>query len=409
MEKTIEALIRLGEGEGRSITNSVPTRQSSLPVNRSLTPAGLSARETARPRPVSRASNNPFDMLDAPLPPQPLSSQSTGTLQNRNPYLSPSQNPFGVPAQQAPGPLDLAFQNMSLAPPSQPLFPNHTGGIAPQQAAPQGMYQAPLTAPLPPPTQNYSLSPFHQAQTYPPLAPLAPQATGYNPFLNQQPQQSQQAPQLQRPLTVNTAGPAGGFGNNPFTRSPTRIQSPTLTQIPEQTQQNFYATTVQQPQAQQFQIQPQMANPFYSQNAVPPQQTQYPPVPQQMGLNPQITGYPQQTLQPQRADKASILALYNYPQLAPQASLQNAQSQPTQNGQVPQLPEAQVPSSMAPGSKNPFVNVRAPSAAAQSGLVDQSIPKAYNASRESVVALGMEWSNGRHSPDAFASLSANTR
>jgi len=64
---------------------------------------------------------------------------------------------------------------------------------------------------------------------------------------------------------------------------------------------------------------------------------------------------------------------------------------------------------MAPGSKNPFVNVRAPSAAAQSGLVDQSIPKAYNASRESVVALGMEWSNGRHSPDAFASLSANTR
>lgn len=421
MEKTIEALVRLGEGDGRSPITAAPVRQQSLPNNRSLTPSFADTRA----RPISPASNNPFDMLDAPLPPQPLSSQSTGTLQNRNPYLSSSSNPFGVPQQQQQQDvLGLAFQNMSLAPPSQPLFPNHTGGVAAtQQMTPQAIYQQqPMTAPLQPPSQGYSLSPFQQQQTYP--QPIQPAATGYNPFLNQQ--QPQQLPQ--QPLSVNTASYQNGFGNNPFTRSPTRIQSPPLTQIPEQSQQNFYSAPTPQPQFQQ----PQMTgNPFFSQTTTilpqqqPPQQYpvqmpqqlqqfQQPQQPQQpYGLAPQMSGYPQPQQQqqqvaypPQRPDKASILALYNYPQLAPTPP---SASQGGPNGQAtqPAQQEQQQAASVAPGSKNPFM-INGGQNTAQATLVDTSMPKAYNASRESVMALGMEWgnSNGRHSPDAFASLSA---
>ncbi|KAK1754678.1 UBA domain-containing protein 3 [Echria macrotheca] len=425
MEKTIEALIRLGEGDGRPA--AVPARQSSLPINRSLTPGSLSGHDSARARPISPASNNPFDMLDMPPVAQPLSSQSTGTLQNRNPYLTPNQNPFGMP-QQAPGAFDLAFQNMSLAPPSQPLFPNHTGGVAvAQPQAPQGLYQPPMTAPLQPP-QNYG-TPF-QSHTYP---QPAQQPTSYNPFYNQP-----QAPQ--QPLSVNTAS-YGGFGSNPFTRSPTRIQSPPLTQIPEQTQQNFYAPGPQPGQApmtnpffqttnmpqQPYGVQmPQQSGQMFQQPGQMPQQPGQMPqqfgqmqpgqmqvpqqpgqmqMPQQGGLAPQMTGYPHAAYQSQRPDKASILALYNYPQLAPNPpSAQDAGGQAT-DGQA-QAPAQQTPT-VAPGSKNPFVNAGA--TPASQGLIDTSIPKGYNASRESVMALGMEWTNGRHSPDAFASLSANTR
>ena len=414
LEKAVEALIRLGEGGRRSPTLLAPARTSAMPVSRSLTPTPTGpSSEASRTRPISPASTNPFDMLDTPPPPQPLSSQSTGTLQTKNPYLS--MNPFGPP-QPTPSALDLAFQNMSLAPTSQPLFPHHTGGQVHQQST-QSFYQqpmtapmtAPLTAPLPPTTQGYSAVGVNGSQTYP--QPLQPAATGYNPFLTVQPTQ-------QQPLSVNTTQFGGSFGNNPFTRSPTRIQSPTLSQIPEQTQQNFYAPPPQS----------QTTNPFFAQMQQPavqhmPGQMQ---MPQQMGLVPQMTGY---APQPQRPDKASILALYNQPrpasdsnpfqandsgQMAP-AQTPNAQQQPSQQQsqqqQQQQQQQLQQPTPINPaGSKNPFVGAGTgrgglSTGAVQSGQLAESAPKP-NVSRESMMAFGLEWSNGRHSPDAFASLSA---
>ncbi|KAK0638781.1 hypothetical protein B0T16DRAFT_231166 [Cercophora newfieldiana] len=409
LEKTIEALVRLGEGEGRSPNPYASTGGQTNSANRSLTPATATSAREARARPISPASNNPFDMLDTPQPPQPLSSQSTGTLQNRNPYLSSSPNPYGMPSQQGPGPLDLAFQNMTLAPPSQPLFPNHTGGMAgPQQMTAQAIYQQqPMTAPIPSMGQNYSSMGFQHSQTYP--LPAQPTGASYNPFMNQQAQV-----QPQQPLMVNTAAYPNNFGNNPFTRSPTRIQSPGLAQIPEQAQQNFYA-----PAAQPGLVSPQQNNPFLSQGMGLPQQqqqqqqqqypVQMPQQQQQMGYAQQIPSQYQQNpyqqnpyQQPQRPDKASIMALYNYPQLAPT---------PFQSQEQAQTPRADpaAPAAPGPGSKNPFMgagNGTAVGPAAQQSLVDTSMPKQYNASRESVMALGLEWSNGRHSPDAFASLSA---
>ncbi|KAK4226497.1 UBA domain-containing protein 3 [Podospora fimiseda] len=450
LEKTIEALVRLGEGDGRPANYLAPLRTSSMPITRNLTPGTASSgSDVVRARPISPASTNPFDMLDTPPPIQPLSSQSTGTLQNKNPYLS--TNPFGAPQQPQPTAFDLAFQNLSLAPPSQPLFPNHTGGML-QQPHPQTIYQqqpsasmaAPLTAPLPIAGQpGFEAMMMNGGQGYP--QQLQPQNTGYNPFLQSQPLQQQQQ---QQPLAVNTTNPFGGnFGSNPFARSPTRIQSPTMTQIPEQTQQNFYTPILTQ--------QATGTNPFLS--AQPQQQQQQPlqmpqqQFPQQMGLSAQMTGYfpPQQQMQqpqqqyqqpqqqyqqpqqqyqqpqqqyqqPQRPDKASILALYNTPSLFQPATTQDpAQVTPAQTpnslfppqqqsmnpyGQQQALQPTPVSPGLAPaavaGSKNPFMmNGGGPQA--------QAAPvKQHNVSRDSMMAVGLEWTNGRHSPDAFASLSA---
>ncbi|AEO62413.1 uncharacterized protein THITE_2106543 [Thermothielavioides terrestris NRRL 8126] len=410
LEKAVEALVRLGEGSGRPPTLLTPARAATMPATRSLTPSAGS--ETSRARPVSPASTNPFDMLETPPPPQPLSSQSTGTLQTKNPYVS--TNPFGAP-QQTPAALDLAFQNMSLAPPSQPLFPHHTGGLVAQQPY-QPPMTAPLTAPLTPPAQGYAAVGVNGNQTYGTAAQLA--GATYNPFFTAQP--------AQQPLSINTAQFGGSLSSNPFARSPTRIQSPSLSQIPEQTQQNVYTQPVQ----------PQATNPFFAPTTSAPQQLyagqmQLPP---QAGLAPQMTGYSQQLQQPPpRADKASIMALYNYPQLAPnknstqtpfQASTdaeltttpaqtpsslfppqtfpqqQQQQQQPQQQQSHPHQPQSQ-PTSVSPaaGSKNPFAGAGA------AGRLADATPK-HNVSRESMMALGLEWSNGRHSPDAFASLSA---
>ncbi|KAK1831598.1 UBA domain-containing protein 3 [Podospora conica] len=436
MEKTIEALIRLGEGGGISL-GMVPVRQSSMPVNRSLTHAAstTSMRDSARTRPLSPATNNPFHMLDNPPTPQPLSSQSTGTLQNRNPYLpSPNTNPFGAPSQQMVD-ITQAYQGLSLAPPSQPLFPNHTGGLAAQQASPQVTYQQPLTPQAPTAPQSY-LNPYQSSQTYPPAQPSAynpfmaqqsqqsQQPLTVNPFMNQQNQQQQQQQQQQQPLTVNTAQFSGGFGSNPFTRSPTRIQSPPLMQIPEQSQQNFYAAA-QQPQVQAAQT----TNPFFAQTPTMPQQYQQQPgqmmqqqpgqmmQPQPSPFQPQMTGHYQQqqqvAYQPPRPDKASIMALYNYPQLAP-TQFQGGQAGEQHGQPEQQQQQAPVHNPVSTGSNNPFMSAgNAGMPAQQHNLIDAAFApaasKPYNTSRESMMAGGLEWTNGRHSPDAFASLSANTR
>lgn len=444
LDKAIEALVRLGEGDGRTVASLTSPRESSLGGTRSQAPAKSSSLGTTGLTTTSAPSNNPFDMLDMPPPPaQPQSSQSTGTLQNKNPYLS--SNPFGMPAQQTSAALDQAFQNMSLAP-SQPLFPHHTGGAPQQGNAQQTMYQQQSIPqpPVPAMPQGYGAEMFSSNQ----MSPLPVQQTGYNPFFATQQQQPQ--PQPQQSLTVNTATLPGGYANNPFTRSPTRIQSPTLTQIPEQVQQNFYTPApVPQPAQQQPEWYAQPQQQFYQQPPQPQQQTyqqqsyqQPQPLQQQNTNNPFATPvqYPQPTGQP-RPDKASILALYNYPPPAAQSQQQQYQpqeqqpQQPQQYQQQPQQQQQQQAPSQAASAFDqmfgqPYTTQTsqqqraAPPAPAPAGTVPVvsnnnpflanpgvSSPPAGGGvksgkSRDSMMAFGMEWSNGRHSPDAFASLSA---
>ncbi|KAK2000244.1 hypothetical protein LX36DRAFT_438470 [Colletotrichum falcatum] len=439
LERAIETLVRLGESDRRS-PSLTGRRDSSLRATRShanlSTSSGLStAQQTFSDHaqsPSTASSNNPFDML----PPQPQSSQSTGTLQNKNPYAN---NPFGAPTQQQQD-MDQAFANMSLAP-AQPLFPHHTGGLPASQpfAQPQQMYQQSMTPPVPQ-QQNYNHPMgFNSNMTYP--QPIQPQTTGYNPFFTNQTQ-----PQQQQGLGLNTASASGSFANNPFTRSPTRIQSPVLGQIPEQSQTNFYTNSPQtispqnsnpffaqmgsQPQAQQQQQQQQQSYqqqqfqqdqyPFHQQGQqqFQPQQQfqqQFQQQGQQQGQQqyqaPAHQPMYQQPQQPQRPDKASILALYNYPQLAPQplAGQTQAQEAAQADTTTPQHASHDANASMqTAGSKNPFLanGTTSPVVAPVQGIGTEVGPRKPGVSRESMAFTDMQWTNGRHSPDAFASLSA---
>jgi hypothetical protein len=243
--------------------------------------------------------------------------------------------------------------------------------VAPSALAPQN-YATPIN--------NFTYpQPSQQPLQQTPFAQPPWTDSTHNPFMNQGHSQVVQ----QQALSVNTATIQPGYVNNPFTRSPTRIGSP-LGQIPEQSQPSFYSAPQQQPQ-----LQPQQ-----------PLQTMNPFLTQASGF--------QQPYQTQRPDKASILALYNYPHLAPQLSTVQPSTQPS-TAEIPiQSPVAQQPRSAStplPGNKNPFLSGGA--ATSMMGNDPFASSRSNHVSRESVnLGMDMAWANGRHSPDAFASLSA---
>lgn len=474
IERAIETLVRLGEGNGRPSPLPTPSpREQTLRTSRSLTPltpssgglglgAGLSVPSrsaTDRPTTPSSASTNPFDNLGV-APPQ--TAQSTGSLQNRNPYGQ--TNPFGAPVAQEQQPTDAfsqAFQNMSLSP-QQPLFPHHTGGPVPQPAQSTGYQQVAPSAPTTP--GGFSSMGFSNNMTYP--QPLQAQSTGYNPFFTNQNTAVQQQPQQSNnPFPqVNTNQASAGY--NPFTRSPTRIASPSLGQIPEQTQSSFQnpalyqssavyqspaplsppETTTnpffanagqsiaqtghqvfgQQPAMQQMQNQIQANHNPFAQQQTGQQFYGQQQIPQMLQQQQQVQQQQQQFYQPQRPDKASIMALFNnYPQMTPQQpgaeltqpSYQTAHAAQPQQPTIPENQAVQTP--MAPvqqnynvppvmsSSTNPFMsNAPAANSIASPNATTASDPFAAR-SRESMnLGLDLAWTNGRHSPDAFASLSA---
>ncbi|KAK5992372.1 UBA domain-containing protein 3 [Cladobotryum mycophilum] len=403
LERAVEALVRLGEGDRQSPAPAAASAERTLRTSRSLTPVGsdsaslgagltipLRSATLDRPTTAFAPSTNPFDMIP-PAPPQ--TAHSTGTLQNNNPYMH-STNPFGVPSQQTDF-VNQAFQNLSLAP-AQPLFPHHTGGIVSQQPHQFSRYQSP-TSSTPSFIETYQSMGFQSNMTYPQPVPqsLMPQQTGYNPFLSQQASPFQQ--QTQQSISVNTAQAQSAYANNPFTRSPTRIASPPLSQIPEQSQ----STVFQMPSP----LQPQhtSTNPFLNSMMQYPVQTGQQPFGQQ------------QFWQPKRQDKAAILALYSQPQairplgvpsdsgLLGQAPLMSddgiSAAQTLQPAPMPV--QSRSVSQPIPSSTNPFMKNGPVSVASDVFATDRKT------SRESVnLGMDMAWTNGRHSPDAFASLSA---
>ena len=491
LDRAVEMLMRMGDAgvsNGRMPPHSLaspresslfaPTRTNISSTQPSMATIGLSMPTLSSlevsSSPALNDSSNPFDALDFAAPPAPpQSSQSTGSLQNKIPF--DITNPFGImptPQQQAPlsAPtitasssafnLNQAFQNMALSPP-QSLFPHHTGSGVPlqQQQLPQA--QSPFATP----SSGHSY--FTAASSAATQHGYTPQLAPYNPFLTpggqQQQQQQQQWDQSYQALSSSTN--AGFIGNNPFTRSPTRLQSSNaLGQIPEQAQANYFTALTQSqtyplshvnlhgasvptlpssdlqqiPQKapeQLDQLQQQTNNPFFTQ----------PPVPSQV---------------PRLHNTASIMALYNMQQPSTTTTLLPVTSSPaatTTKHTSTQLPtpqplqppgdqflgrstsENQSTAATFVAATNPFfgittnvvgntaeqmqqAHVLAPQVSnpygqrqppPPPGPSEHAVKGAHTTdlfvggrSRDSIMALGMEWSNGRHSPDAFASLSA---
>ena len=440
LDRAVEALVRLGEG-GRQPTAraaAAPPRDKTLRTPRSLTPLtasptgaamGLTVpQKAAQDRPTTASttttstSTNPFDVMTS-APPQ--TAHSTGTLHDKNPYggiVAASTNPFDQ-SWQAADAVGQAFWGLAVSAPQQSLFPHRTGEVASQatQQLRQPALQQYMSPSAPSSPCNYQHMSFGGSMTYPQPAPLPqePKQTGYNPFLSQpsSPTRSGAASASQHGMAVGTGHMLGGFANNPFARSPTRIASPTLGQIPEQAQTMFVSASPQ-PLAPN-------TNPFFAD--APPA----PPMPQagQAPLGPQLYGQQaygggahgqqaawQQAQPAQRRDKASILALYNQPyQAPPQPATQEAglPAQPAPTAAEHHAVLAETPSAQtglgarqpAGGRTNPFMSSGgAPAAAAAAA---DGLASSRHVTRESMnLGMDMAWTNGRYSPDAFASLSA---
>ena len=424
LEKSIETLIRLEGGGGviaKSGDNSGPSSRSRTPLSPG---AGISFSPTQEKSPAIQ-STNPFDMLDmAPPPAQPQSSQSTGSLAQpqavgRNPYQQGiNSNPYGLTPSQSQYGLNQAFQNMSVSP-TQPLFPNHTGGFPnPQQQQFQQLHQQSMTPPVSSISQQY----------YPPVIyenpGQAPQQN-YNPFMQQHQHQHvspvtanpQSNPYLQQQLTQQASPVNNNFQSNPYLQQQSLMNN-NITQSPAEDRQTaFYDNRPQQQQQQQ-----QQQNPFFQNNAHQ-QFTQY----QQQQRVPQMQAqqtpqhFPQQThpqMQQARPDKHSIMDLYNYPQLAP-TPMQQVQQEQSQNVPQPPALDTQQPQSLnagplsAPptGNRNPFTSsVAGPQSA---GGVDSlgamgQFPPPHQSRHISQESVDAGWQSGRHSPDAWGTISARS-
>ncbi|XWW98785.1 hypothetical protein V2A60_006787 [Cordyceps javanica] len=456
VERAVEALVRLGEGDRPP---PAPPKEKTLRATRSLTPmmpnsvgttGGLTVikrSETDRPTTSSTTSTNPFDMLNRA---QPQTAQSTGSLQTTNPYGAPT-NLFGSISAQA-SPIDQAFQNMAISRQQTGASPNGAGLSLPMPPQlPMYGHSAP-SSPQPQygmgPSPNAGYSFITQQQNN-----LQSQVTGHNPYFSQSVpavQQHQPLPQQQQlyaaqsGMMLNTNQIGGQMASNPFLRSPTRVASPPpLGQISEtatfstsplplaspgtnpffttqpsmpspglqqqQQQQQQYMQTQQMYQAQAQQQPQQFAQQTLQQQVFPQQASQ-----QQQQVFQQQQVY--QHYQVPRHDKASIMALYGQspkPQLQSQAQAQSIPENQAVNAfAAPGVPVGlQQPRSVSqplPGT-NPFAaSVQQAGSVAPVGASTEGYKTGRQISRESVnLGLDMAWTtNGRHSPDAFASLSA---
>lgn len=474
--RTIEALVQLGPqpADRTSSVNKVTPQPTGSSRSNVPTAAGSdSAQSVVRPSHTG-SSNNPFDQAPRAQTGFGLSMTPAQPAQQQQSAFG-SNNPFDAPARsQTDGGLVQSFQNMNLTqPPTQSLFPNHTGSFVGHQFGASDPRMQTMTPPAMS-TQQYgytaspaplptNLNPFFQQPQQQQPQQMQPQQTGTNPFMmQQQPQHygqqmapvqtsgivyggqqavyGQQQPQQSptNPFMAQPQSPAiYSSGANPFGIPPSNVgqqqmqqsQPPQLGSSDSGAQigvPGLFAGNATNPFQQQMAAQPQQQGQFpdfqYGQQQTNPQPGQ------QTGSNPyaqlsQTQGqYMQQgqSLAPQqtgRYDKNSILALYNYPTLSP-AKQQPLQSIPEPgNDQDPSQGQffaakrsATMPVTMgnmhsAGGTgnvgsvnRNPFLQNSAQGASSNTGGI------LSHSSRDSMAINNLEV--GRHSPDAFANLSA---
>ncbi|KAF2630822.1 ArfGap-domain-containing protein [Macroventuria anomochaeta] len=460
LDKTVEALIRLGEQNSGKSGRTTPTPPTKNGVN------GLSFDNIPQSTPAA-ASTNPFDALDAaPLAQsqQPQNQQfnyggqqqANQQASSYNPFLSQgsqgqyqqqggaqqqqnyalqgqyqqqqqqqqqpqqqqnygqSYNPFEQQPQQQQQQLqqslEQSFQGLQLSQqqpqqyqqsqqPAQPLFPNRTGGLG---------------QPNPPFAQT---NPFQQSFTPPPMPQIPEQYSSFYP------------PQPQYQSMSQPASPG-----NPFLKSSkSQIFTPSANSNP------FGSSLSQQPQRfqQQQTTQQQAFNPWTTQQQTQTPTTQAPNPFNSMGQSYQQTQTPtspapnpwqyqqqpaQQSSYPQSNppfDRYAAFSQYSQQQSAPQRSATMPNLLLGQTGAGAQAPAPAAPSAPAAtealsfsGHSNPFQSAAPTQAAPQVGQAKplpalSNMQGARHVSNESVDFTGLM--GGRHSPDAFGSLSSSFR
>lgn len=459
LSRTVESLVRLGEGSGPDSRKTSPAGPKTNTPSKATFPDSVKTHVGNN----SGVSNNPFD---------PPANTNTLAVPQAQGQQGASYSPLDV--QSGPHsvvqPMDQAFPAMQI---SQPLFPHSTGGYPSQQPPIQDpRFQHSMTPPVlhvcqqygytAPPSTLYNTNPFFPStqpqntsmyDSFLPTSQNAPfSAPPTNPFFQQQSfYEAAQQPPRSAPLQSQTSY-SNPFGIPPSSQSAPSQQQQHPTSFNHQpvfSPSNAIPQSFYQQQGLQFQVQPPSQSPNSSQQ--PQTSYQQSPTPYQPQSQPQQS--PQYQTQPSplrpqqtgRFDKKSILALYNYPHLAPQpmptipddptpsaetpsSNPLSATPQQTSNSNfsansavVPARRSATMPVSTIPvskptaavGSRNPFLsgsndNSRQSSAVTSPTLAHPSAASNSimhrHASQESVSIANLE--SGRHSPDAFANLSA---
>lgn len=417
LERAIESLVRLGEGSTSDSQSRTPMQNSkfssSQPVLSNTGQSGLFPDVPPRvnglnpPDPINQAGYSNQGAIASPP------NQSTQNFSSSNPFQPQSLNPFEtIPeTRRAMNPLEKALGNMQI---SHPLFPHATGGYPTQHHQLQeARIQQSMTPPVPQlPHQQFQTNPYSQpsylpnSQHNPFSSGIHTSSTPSTPFLGYQ--QSLHSPYNPYVGLINNAGSHMG---NPFANS--YASGGTGSGVPPQ-----------QHDQQQHQ-QNQILHPFLSSNPYGTQpQSSIAPVQYTSPQHP-ADQVPLNFIQSQRTgriDKSSILALYNYPQMAPLPPPgANDGSAVTSAGFVPLTNELSpipaegastkpvqrsvtMPLHLPSGSRNPFHNSSAPNGPLIGSPLAHGANMSRHVSQESVDIGGVQ--NGRHSPDAFASLSA---
>ncbi|RAL16044.1 putative GTPase activating protein for Arf [Aspergillus homomorphus CBS 101889] len=446
LDKTIETLVRLGEGNGSAVRPSASASTPSVDSSKFGNPF-----DQLDSRPAAQPSSN-FNPFDAQPPQQPQQQQQQQQQQQ-------------FPQSASMQPLEQSFQGLQVA---QPLFPHSTGGYPYRQSSlPQPLYQQAAVTPPATSTLNQSgyvsspqildggNNPFFQTGAQPQASMTASVA---NPNLNVAPsnpffgQVSSQPTSMQAQNQVSSGpfGPPRHANTMPIMSATSPFGQPSpFQQQPQQPQQPQQQHTQPQLQVPSMQAGQNTMNPYQMMNApAAPQSTGY-PAPSQYGY--QMPAQHQYAQPTGRVDKNSILALYNlspqpptipeHPQAQPPAGINPAQqaqgypmnppsnyANPQQQQQQQQQPTLQQPATdpQIAGTRNPFFTT-APAAGAPAAAYPTATPQAVyqptagfgmsnrpatstggfprgHMSQQSVDINGFQ--SGRHSPDAFASLSA---
>ena len=411
LERTIESLVRLGEGSAPTSRSRTPNQFRNIAVSQ---PIPTSTQSSGIVNGLSFAANGAMSQAStgsqgqqAPQSTNPPQAQAARSFSSANPYQSQTSvaqpyNPFDNDNRQpAEVVLEKAFEGMQIS--QQPLFPNATGGYPSQPPPQQDVRFQTMTPPVPQMPQHYIQSnpyvqqisspndnnnPFYQTTQHPP-------PTSFNPYASDsQPQSTQAMYKYQQP-------PIASMHVNGYPTESSQTYSPQVQQG------SFQQQTFQQQPPQQHQL----PNVFAPQHSFtdPVQysmQSQQQPPQQFYQLQPQ-TLLPQQT---RHYDKSSILALYNYPQLAPPPLPNDPNPIPSEEAPTPSIHPGSsleqgkrsvtMPIQPCSGSRNPFQAATANANAANGNAAGGS----RHVSQDSMDAVG--YHSGRHSPDAFASLSA---
>ena len=415
LDRTIEQLVRLGERSNPSSRSRTPIQPrnvaASQPFSTKTADTGtIDGMSTSNTHPIQRTDTGSTGQQSNQSPGISQQPAFTRALSPSNPYQNQPQTAgqYSTPPWQPNGmaSLDQAFSNMQVS--QQPLFPNATGGYPNQAPHIQDPRLQTMTPPVP-------QALFHQTNPY------LQQGQSNNVSQSNVYQSLHQNSLLASNNNVTPQQQMSGLdSSNPFFQSGMPIGS----QVPWTASPQPYL--LQQANLQQTSLPQQVLNAQQQPSLYAPQHSFTDPMQQPLQQERQQAWNPfqQQPILAQqtgRLDKTSILSLYNYPQLAPQSPSADDPKQGTAASEAhsasnlqPSVPQRSVtmPVQSVAGSRNPFQSSLSrqppppPPPAAASQITQTTNPPLVgrHVSQESVDIGGYQ--NGRHSPDAFASLSA---